>query len=684
MDSRTPKRIAGHDIESVIGRGGMGIVYKARSPAGDVVALKTMARELMAGDDTDTFVARFQREAEIGQRLDHPGIVRVMDSGEDAGQLYITMELVEGRTLGELAPVGTRPPIADTISWLCAVLSALNHAHAAGVIHRDIKPSNVILSDAGEIKVMDFGIAHVPGSEITGSIDFLGSPAYMAPEQITGDPIDARTDLFAVGTVLYRFLSGKAPFDGSLAEVLYGVAHKEPPPPSSVTSDCPRLFDTIALRTLAKKPDDRYQTALSLAASLRAAADSLAEAQAADAEATVLMRRSEMPPPAAPPRREVIAALARALEACLSDGVGEKHLGDVADRLALIDKAGDDLDSVAALIHDRLLPALVERAERAMPAPDATPEAIPGTWAATVRLIAVLADAAEPLGVGPAAEAARARVADAVIDVFDDYGQRQQKLLTDIDDPDIARLSVDLLRLDVLREALDGLGAEDVRRRAVAAQRRFATRLMARVNGIIGRFTEMRDALSRFGVANLLLEVEELVVIAERLVGDTELDVSGDGAHIAIDVVETFLDQAGQLAEIVVDELIGDVARPGADARQFDGRLRQLGLIYLFATRLRAERTVHGKRALVDRVHAALARLADRIKAVLTDGLSASASGSDDRTRRLQAVTRLAVAQLTSVFDLAERFGWIELRRSLLSDLRGQLIGSAEFSAMLE
>ena len=207
---------------------------------------------------------------------------------------------------------------------------------------------------------------------------------------------------------------------------------------------------------------------------------------------------------------------------------------------------------------------------------------------------------------------------------------------------------------------------------------------MARVNAIIGRFTEMRDALSRFGVANLLLEVEELVVIAERLVGDTELDVSGDGAHIAIDVVETFLDQAGHLAEIVVDELIGDVARPGADARQFDGRLRQLGLIYLFATRLRAERTVHGKRALVDRVHAALARLADRIKAVLTDGLSASASGSDDRTRRLQAVTRLAVAQLTSVFDLAERFGWIELRRSLLSDLRGQLIGSAEFSAMLE
>jgi serine/threonine-protein kinase len=248
----------------------MGIVYEAWDPVlGRTVALKTIGLALAApAADREAFEKRFLIEARIAARLSHPGIVVVHDVARDAasGLLYIALEYLVGETLAERIAGGKPMEWREALRITGRVAEALHHAHAEGVIHRDIKPANIMVLRSGDPKIMDFGIARLDTSQLTSPGELFGTPLYMAPEQALGQPVDARADLFSLGTILYTLVTGQAPFAaGSVPGILARVAHQDPGPPSDVVSGLPPDVDYITARAMAKAPADRYPDGKTLA-----------------------------------------------------------------------------------------------------------------------------------------------------------------------------------------------------------------------------------------------------------------------------------------------------------------------------------------------------------------------------------------------------------------------------------
>jgi WD40 repeat protein/tRNA A-37 threonylcarbamoyl transferase component Bud32 len=264
-----PQQIGRFQVTGVAGRGAFGTVYKAWDPEMDrVVAVKVPRRGgLSDPHDTDRFV----REARLALQLDHPNIVRVYEVGEEAGLPYLVSEFVAGRTLADhlrdLRPIPNR-----AAEILAAVADALEHAHRQGVVHRDVKPSNVLVRWDGIPLLTDFGLARQDSDEptLTRDGDVLGTPAYMSPEQARGcREVDARSDVYSLGVVLYQLLTGQPPFTGNSRMVLKQILEDEPRPPRSLNDQLPRDLETICLECLRKEPARRYQTAADLAEDLR-------------------------------------------------------------------------------------------------------------------------------------------------------------------------------------------------------------------------------------------------------------------------------------------------------------------------------------------------------------------------------------------------------------------------------
>ncbi len=279
----------------------MGTVYLAEDThLGRRVAIKFPS----LGSDSHDYRARFLREARSVSELNHPGIATLFDYGEtDEGRPFLVMELARGRPLAELMQQGELSlPRAVTI--VIDVATALVEAHARGVVHRDIKPSNIMVDDNGQIKVLDFGLAKQLNKNNVGSSEpeaetllstethsgvVLGTPAYLSPEQAVGGAVDGRSDLFALGTLLYEAITGRTPFAGkSFIEIAANVLHVEPPPPSKVNSSVPRELDFIVMKALAKNPKKRYQSAKELIADLNAVKDRLED----DSGQTLIKRTS--------------------------------------------------------------------------------------------------------------------------------------------------------------------------------------------------------------------------------------------------------------------------------------------------------------------------------------------------------------------------------------------------------
>jgi len=244
-------------VESRIARGGMATVYRALDVRLDrYVALKVM-HQLYADDDE--FVARFIREAKSAARLSHPNVVAVFDQGDDAGQVFLAMEYVQGRTLRDLLRERGRLTAQETLSILAPVLAALSAAHTAGLVHRDVKPENVLLADDGRVKVADFGLARAAASHTTTSATTLiGTVAYLAPEQVTRGVADARSDVYAAGIMAFEMLTGRPPYDGDTPiSVAYRHAHETVPAPSSMAPGIPASVDALVQRATARDPDQR-------------------------------------------------------------------------------------------------------------------------------------------------------------------------------------------------------------------------------------------------------------------------------------------------------------------------------------------------------------------------------------------------------------------------------------------
>ena len=259
-------------VERELGRGGMAKVFLGTDTVlGRTVAVKVLAPQFA---DDDGFVQRFRREAQAAASIGHPHIVSVFDTGSDDGVHYIVMEYVEGRTLAEFLAGGGRILPDRAIDIAMDVCQALEAAHARGVIHRDIKPGNIMLNPRGEVKVTDFGIARVTttADTVAQTAAILGTASYLSPEQAQGQPVDARSDLYSLGCVVYEMVTGRPPFLGdSPVAVASKQVLEQPVPPSKLNSDVTPDLDAVILRALAKNPANRYQSAEEMRADLERA-----------------------------------------------------------------------------------------------------------------------------------------------------------------------------------------------------------------------------------------------------------------------------------------------------------------------------------------------------------------------------------------------------------------------------
>jgi eukaryotic-like serine/threonine-protein kinase len=255
-------------MESPLGQGGMAQVFKGTDTVlGRAVAIKILAPQY-AKDQS--FVDRFRREAQSAARLNHPNVVGVYDTGSDDGTHYIVMEFVEGRTLADFLSSGGSLLPERAVELASSVCVALSEAHKAGIVHRDIKPGNIMVTRNGEVKVMDFGIARAATAEtVTATATVLGTASYLSPEQAQGKPVDARSDIYSLGVVLYEMLVGRVPFGGdSAVAVAYKHVQEPPEPPSRINPDISPSLEAVVMRALAKNPDNRYQTAEEFCADL--------------------------------------------------------------------------------------------------------------------------------------------------------------------------------------------------------------------------------------------------------------------------------------------------------------------------------------------------------------------------------------------------------------------------------
>jgi eukaryotic-like serine/threonine-protein kinase len=253
------QKIGRYEVIGELGKGAMGLVYKALDPTiGRTVALKTMRTDVH-GMESEEMLKRFQNEARAAGVLNHPNIITVYDAGEIDGLFFIAMELMEGVTLHSILVQQHTLPAEKVIEISRQVLPGLDYAHAHGVIHRDVKPANIMIAPDGTAKIMDFGIAKAGGG-MTSAGQVLGTPNYMAPEQVKGRPLDGRSDLFSYGVILYEMVTGEKPFTGqNVTTIIYKIIHEEPIPPRELDVTIHPGLSAVIQRSLAKNPDERYQ-----------------------------------------------------------------------------------------------------------------------------------------------------------------------------------------------------------------------------------------------------------------------------------------------------------------------------------------------------------------------------------------------------------------------------------------
>src|SRR5262249_43258970 len=367
VTGKTPKNFGRYEVLDLISQGGMGTLFRARDPRiGRYVAVKVLKRSF----DTEELRDRFSREARAAGSLSHPNIVTIYDVGEQAGLPFIAMEYVRGETFIEL--VGLKPPLPvdRKLQLMEEVCAGLAHAHEAGIVHRDIKPANLILSSEGTVKILDFGIAKLSSANMTIPGAIMGTLNYMSPEQPKGNPVDARTDVFAVGVVMYELLSHQPAFTGTYAtEALHKILHGSPTP---ITEYCPgldpRLVDLID-RAIEKDPDKRFQTIAAVGKAISSIRlDSVRVARSAPRATRRPAQRTTDP---ATIRAEQIEDLLAAAERAFDSGDYDGAT-DACKQVLLLDatnaRALAELDRVQAALDERHaeVRAAVERGRAAL------------------------------------------------------------------------------------------------------------------------------------------------------------------------------------------------------------------------------------------------------------------------------------------------------------------------------
>ena len=294
-------KLGRYEVLSELGKGAMGIVYLAKDPViGRMVAIKTIRASSMGDDDSESreFRERFIREAQTAGILSHPHIVTIHDIGEDPDTQtsFIAMEYIEGKNLKSLLNERANFSYDQIAEMIAQVAEAIDYAHRKGIIHRDIKPANIIITTDEKVKITDFGIAKVASSNLTTTGQFLGTPNYMSPEQVSGAPVDGRSDIFSLGVVLYELLTHRKPFVGeNLTAISYKIVHEDFTPPAELSSEVPTEFNPIVARAMAKDPWNRYQRGKDFALALHQLRAHLEEQRALQDLGTIVSQAEFMP-----------------------------------------------------------------------------------------------------------------------------------------------------------------------------------------------------------------------------------------------------------------------------------------------------------------------------------------------------------------------------------------------------
>jgi serine/threonine-protein kinase len=381
-----PNEIAGkYELRGTLGSGAMGTVYDALDRNIERrVAIKVVKRPPPGDPEGEEAHGRFRREAQAAGRLAHPNIVGVYDYGENAEAAWIVMELVEGGSLKDRLDRKERFPVPEIVRIMEQVLAALAYSHARGVVHRDIKPGNIMLSGDGTVKMADFGIARLENSSMTQVGTVMGTPSYMAPEQLRGETVDARADIWAAGVMLYQLLTGEKPFEGGFSAVMHKALHTDPPPPSKLSVTAPQAFDAVIATALAKRPEDRYPNAAAFAAAVRAAATAPAASPGGfagagrlpglDSEATMVgtvAPAAPAPRPAAP--QPVPPAARKAPVGLIAGGAGALAAAGLA-AFFLLGSGGDGRQAEQQRLEQLRLAAEREAWEKAAQAQPPAPQ----------------------------------------------------------------------------------------------------------------------------------------------------------------------------------------------------------------------------------------------------------------------------------------------------------------------
>jgi TonB family protein len=305
-----PTYFGRYQVLEELGSGAMGVVYLCVDPRlARPVAVKVIREsEHMTAPEKEQFLARFRNEAEAAGRLNHPGIVQIYDIGPS----YLVMEYLDGKALSTVLKAGQVYTVQEVCSIVLQVSDAIDYAHTHGIVHRDIKPANIMMMDDGGVKVMDFGVARLESSTLTVAGTVVGSVRYMAPEQMMGERVDARADVFSLGAVAYEMLTGRAPFPGkTITEVVGQVVHGAYVPPRQVDARLPEELNDVFGGAFAVRPDDRYPSAMDFARDLYAAAEPVlhlrigedgASVPAAEIGTTIMSPTATSPPASATAR----------------------------------------------------------------------------------------------------------------------------------------------------------------------------------------------------------------------------------------------------------------------------------------------------------------------------------------------------------------------------------------------
>jgi serine/threonine protein kinase len=269
-------RLGKYELRHELGKGAMGVVYEGFDPFIErTVAIKTVLKSSLDDSRSHGLLSRFRREAQAAGRLSHPNIVSIYDYGDDQDVAFIVMEFVQGKELKKYFDSEERFALPEVLRIMSQLLEALEYSHQHGVVHRDIKPANIIIAKNGMVKVADFGIAKIESSHMTQIGSVLGTPTHMSPEQFMGQAVDLRTDIYSSGVILYQFLTGERPFAGSVVTIMHKAINRDPVPPSQLNADIPAAMDNIVKKAMAKRADDRYQTAREFLTDLKLAVDGL-------------------------------------------------------------------------------------------------------------------------------------------------------------------------------------------------------------------------------------------------------------------------------------------------------------------------------------------------------------------------------------------------------------------------